>query len=155
MLLHAGPVEETRAFRDEGVTKLTACLAPGLAPAMPAAGLEPGAHPLAVTRAEGLAGIAPREAVDVDEVLVVFDRDDLPKQAHVPVPAVLTSAEDGQRHARVAAHVAEPEPRVLHVQQRTSVLLVVPGGHRVRRAVRSQGSHDSRVRQAQELVDFG
>ena len=87
-----------------------------------------------------------------DERVVVGDRHDLAEQAHVPVPAVLSAAEDGERGPRIPAHVAQAEAAVLHVQQHAAVLPVVPGRRGVRRAVGAHGCYDGRIRTRQKCV---
>src|SRR5665647_3316622 len=117
-------------------------------PGVPALRLHPGAEPRAVALAVRLPGVPERESVDVAEVDVLFDRDDRSHERDVVVPVAVL--EHGERHVRVRAEVAEAHARVLHVQEYASVLPVVPGGRRVRRAVGPYGADDSGMRLREE-----
>ena len=100
-----------------------------------------------------VSGVADRKPIDVREVGVVFDGDNPAEQADVGIPVV--SGEDGKRGMWVAAHVAETQPALVHVQEDATVLPVVPGRHGVRRPIQANGSDDRRIGPGQELVHFG
>src|SRR5579859_3056504 len=122
-------------------------------PGVPMVRLHPRADAAFVTGAERFACVAEGEAVDVAQVGVLLDRDDASEQAHVVVPALCS--ENGERDARIAAHVLEALARVLHVQEDAAVLPVVPCRRRVRRAVGTDRRDDGRVRLGEECVDLG
>src|SRR5690606_7530326 len=94
------------------------------APAVPALDLDPGADPGAFQVRVRVAGVVPREAVDVGQVLVVPHLGDAADQGDVGVPVVL--GQHGEGDARVAAQVLQADAALVEVEQDAAVLPQVP-----------------------------
>src|SRR5207249_5405115 len=114
---------------------------------MPALGLQPRADATAIAAPEGCVLVADREPVDIGEVDVVVDLDDATEQRDVHSPVL---AENRERDTLVAANVGKAGAAYVHVEERTAVLPVVPGGHGVRRTVTLQRGDDRRMRLGKE-----